>query len=121
MKLDSFDKAARKEMRAKLPRGSSLAYSADSGVAALLVRDSNVDRVFTAVHSMQDADPASRKVGEFLALQRWDYDPSGGALFPTGWWDDAKEFLTRNYMTTSHLWSKENGTVRFDHNGYKIY
>lgn len=83
-KLSKIEKQVRKDMIAALPAGSSMALS-DAGVTFLVVPMGAVDRVYTSVAS-PDEVKVRRKVGEFHALNRWDWDHDGFAL-PAGQWD----------------------------------
>ena len=82
-KLTAEQRVERKEMLRQLPKGSTMAN--DGRTTFLCVPDGTVTRVFSSVMS-EDEVKFRRKVGEFYALVRHFYDPSGGLILPGSDW-----------------------------------
>ena len=104
-KLTKEKNIARKSLRDMLPRGSSMAYSEDTGFTLLLVPDGSVTRMFTAVASMTETK-FRRKVGEYQALERWSDHCDGitqWAALPGKDWH-AADVMDNLQMVPSWVW-----------------
>ncbi len=87
-KLSPNQKADRKAWLADLPLDATMVTSV-CGVTILAVPDGNVTRFYSSVSS-PDEKKIRRKVGEYWALERWQYGRDG-FLMPGSW--TAEEML----------------------------